>query len=213
MGGDEQTQDQANWIARKEVDNGLRQFDLALSVIQTYLEPDRPFFLTPSLVSQLQAAAVNGIDRNPGKWRSGAVRITGSHHTPPEPYLVPGLVQEMCDYVNDNLHEKTPLHLAAYIMWRLNWIHPFADGNGRTSRVLSYIVLCITLRHELPGGRTIPQQIQENRDGYFKALEAADTAMVTAGEIDVSGMENELKQMLANQLLSVIEMADGDFAQ
>ena len=52
MGGDEQTQDQANWIARKEVDNGLRQFDLALSVIQTYLEPDRPFFLTPSLVSQ-----------------------------------------------------------------------------------------------------------------------------------------------------------------
>ncbi|HCO91013.1 MAG TPA: hypothetical protein DIT40_08580 [Alphaproteobacteria bacterium] len=69
------------------------------------------------------------------------------------------------------------------------------------------------MRHELPGGRTIPQQIQENRDGYFKALEAADTAMVTAGEIDVSAMENELKQMLANQLLSVIERADGDFAQ
>ena len=61
----------------------------------------------------------------PGKWRSGPVNISKSKHKPPASHLVPSLIQEMCDYVNDNFHEQTPLHLAAYVMWRLNWIHPF----------------------------------------------------------------------------------------
>jgi hypothetical protein len=35
--------------------------------------------------------------------------------------------------------DATAIHLAAYLMWRLNWIHPFADGNGRTARMTSYV--------------------------------------------------------------------------
>jgi Fic family protein len=49
----------------------------------------------------------------------------------------------MCDYVNDQWSVRTALHLAAYVMWRLNWIHPFTDGNGRTSRISSYVILTI----------------------------------------------------------------------
>ena len=30
---------------------------------------------------------------------------------------------------NDNWDDSTPVHLASYVMWRLNWIHPFTDGN------------------------------------------------------------------------------------
>ena len=50
--------------------------------------------------------------------------------------MVAELVEDMCDYVNENWEAKSAIHLAAYIMWRLNWIHPFADGNGRLSRFL-----------------------------------------------------------------------------
>ena len=114
----------------------------------------------------------------------------------------------MCDYVNNNLHEQTAFHLAAYVMWRLNWIHPFADGNGRTSRTASYIVLNVKLNSILPGTPTIPEQIQQDRSGYFRAPEAADAAFA-ADKIDVSEMENLLKNMLAKQLLSVIEKASG----
>ena len=63
----------------------------------------------------------------------------------------------MCDYVNDNFASKTGIHLAAYVMWRLNWIHPFVDGNGRTSSAASYFVLCMRAGNVLPGKKTIPE--------------------------------------------------------
>jgi len=196
-------------IKQLEVDNGFRQFDLATDVIETFLDRDRPFALHPSLLQQLQAVAVNGIEAHPGDWRSGTALITESDHSPPGPHLIGSLVQELCDYINDNWHEQTAFHLASYIMWRLNWIHPFSDGNGRTSRMLSYIVLCIKLGYLLPGSPTIPQQIEKNRDPYYNALKAADNALVQSGGFDFAEMEGMLKEMLANQLLNVIEMADG----
>ncbi|WP_204276686.1 Fic family protein, partial [Klebsiella aerogenes] len=78
--------------------------------------------------------------------------------------------------VNDNWRDRTALHLASYVMWRLNWIHPFSDGNGRTSRITSYVVLSVKLGLVLPGTRTIPEQIVDKRSPYFLALEAADQA-------------------------------------
>jgi Fic family protein len=192
-----------------ESENGLRQFDYALRVIETFLDPDHPFALRPSLVLDLQAIAVKDLDLRPGEWRNGSVQISQSKHQPPPPHLVHNLVTEMCDYVNDNFHERTAFHLSAYIMWRLNWIHPFSDGNGRTSRTASYVVLCAKLKSILPGSPAIPQQIQEDRTAYFRALEAADAAYLTDKTVDVSAMETLLRNMLAKQLLSVIEKAGG----
>jgi hypothetical protein len=126
--------------------------------------------------------------------------------------MVPELVEDMCDYVNDHWSEATPVHLAAYIMWRLNWIHPFSDGNGRTSRMLSYIVLCAKLDSVLPGHPTIPEQIVSNRDPYFAALDAADAALKERDVIDVSKMEELLSGMLAEQLKNAYEMASGQTA-
>lgn len=196
-------------IAELEVENGLRQYDFGVEVIRSFTEDLRPFRLTPGLISEFQKIAVQGILRYPGAWRTGNAEITKSKHIPPGPHLIQSQVQELCDYVNDNWHESSAFHLSAYAMWRHNWIHPFPDGNGRTSRMLSYVVLSTKLGYLLPGARTIPQQIQDDRTLYFSALEAADRACLD-GAIDVSAMENLIKNMLANQLLAVIEEADGD---
>ena len=91
-------------------------------------------------------------------------------------------------------------------MWRLNWIHPFADGNGRTSRAVSYLVLCVRLGERLPGANAIPDQIEKDRVPYFDALEAADNAE-RQGKVDVSKMEQLIEAMLAKQLLAVIDRA------
>jgi Fic family protein len=200
--------DERRRITELEVENGFRQYDLAIDVIRTFLEPDRPFALRPTLIQQLQSVAVKGIEPYPGEWRTGPAKITRTKHIPPGAHLVGFMVQEMCDYVNDNWHEKTAFHLSAYVMWRLNWIHPFADGNGRTSRTASYIVLCASLNTLLPGSPTIPQQIQTDRTLYFRALEHGDEA-ARAGQADVSEMESVIRGMLATQLLSVIREADG----
>lgn len=196
-------------LAQLEVDNGFRQYDETVEAIKYYLDPERPFALRPGLIQQLQSIAVQGIVSRPGEWRTTTVKISKSKHQPPEPHLVRPLVQELCDYINNNLHERTPLHLAAFVMWRLNWIHPFEDGNGRTSRAISYLVLCIGLKLFLPGSPTIPQQIQEDRSAYLDALEKADEAYRRDETIDVSAMEDALKHMLAKQLLGVIEKASG----
>jgi len=114
----------------------------------------------------------------------------------------------MCDYVNNAWRESTAIHLAAYVMWRLNWIHPFADGNGRTSRIVSYVVMSIKVSAVLGGTPTIPEQIVADRQPYFDALDAADKAF-EEGTIDVSRMEGLLSRHLAVQLASLYEQAGG----
>lgn len=175
-----------------------------------YLDRERPFSLRPAFLQQLQAEAVRDIEMYPGEWRTGDAVITHSEHSPPGPYLIENLVREMCDFVNDNYHECTAFFLASFIMWRLNWIHPFSDGNGRTSRILSYVVLNVKLGLVLPGSPTVPNQIEGNRDPYYRALKAADAVYRENQTFDLSDMERMLKEMLAKQLLSVIETADGD---
>ena len=195
--------------ARAEARNGLRQFDRTIEIVEAFLQqPERPFRLRLSMILDLHRIALEGISSYAGNFRPAGVRIGGSKHQPPPSYLVPALIEDMCDYVNERFTESSAVHLAAYVMWRLNWVHPFADGNGRTSRATSYMVLCLRLRERLPGSHTIPEQIVRNRGPYFAALDAADAAAQT-GLVDVSKMEALLSDMLAAQLLSVVERAIG----
>lgn len=94
-------------------------------------------------------------------------------------------------------------------MWRLNWIHPFTDGNGRTSRTISYVILSTRIRSVLPGSPTIPDQIVTNRQPYFAALEAADKVWETSATVDVSKMEELLGSLLAKQLVTAHAAAQG----
>lgn len=193
--------------AEAEARNGLRQYDLGIQAIQSALDRGS-FKLRPSLILALHREALAGISSYAGNWRPAGVRIEGSKHEPPPSYLVPELIEELCDYVNDHWATVTPIHLAAYVMWRLNWIHPFADGNGRTSRITSYVVLSIRAGYVLPGTPTIPDQIVENRAPYFAALDAADVAW-KQGKIAVSRMEDLIGNLLANQLATFYRAAGG----
>jgi Fic family protein len=88
--------------------------------------------------------------------------------------------------VNDHWSSTSAVHLAAYVLWKLNWIHPFADGNGRTARAVAYVVLSIKLDSLLPGAPTIPEQIAGNKRPYYEALEVADKHLAGDEKIDVS---------------------------
>jgi len=136
------------------------------------------------------------------------MKISYSRHIPPPPELVPRMTEDMCDYINENLIGKPPIHLAAYLLWRINWIHPFDDGNGRTARTISYAVLCIQLGYELPGTLTIPEHIANDKKPYYRALETADEAYMKK-IIDVGDLENLLSEMLARQLVQIQEKAVG----
>lgn len=195
-------------LAQLEARNALRQFDVVCQLIDEWLQPGRKFRLRPSLILQLHRAALDGLSSYAGNFRPGGVDIQGSCHQPPGAHLVPELVEDLCEYVNSNWNEKSALHLSAYVMWRLNWIHPFSDGNGRTSRAISYLVLCMRLGDKLPGTHTIPAQIAENKKPYYQALEKADQADLV-GEVNVSALEDFLGKLLAVQLVEVYNSATG----
>jgi Fic family protein len=195
--------------AATEARNGLRQYDEGLQTIETAIERGAAEFkLRPSAILGLQRPALTGISSYAGLWRPAGVEIQGSKHSPPGAHLVPELVEDMCDYVNEQWRDATAIHLAAYLMWRLNWIHPFADGNGRTARMTSYVVMSIKIGRVLAGSPTIPEQIVGNRVPYFDALDQADEAC-KKGQIDVSKMEELLAALLANQLMSIYKLAGG----
>ena len=106
----------------------------------------------------------------------------------------------------ENFDRAQAINLCAYVMWRLNWIHPFTDGNGRTSRALAYYVLCAKIGYRLPGHETVPEQIARDKGPYYAALEVADEHW-RHGNLDLSAMEQLLDECLAKQLLSAYDDA------
>jgi Fic family protein len=159
---------------------------------------------------QLHQEALDGLHRLAGTYRNTTVKIEGSRHQPPEAAFVADEVESLCEYVNDNWSSASAVHLAAYVLWKMNWIHPFADGNGRTARTVSYVVLSVKLDSLLPGTPTIPEQIAANKEPYYDALECADAAWAAGKGVDVSALEVLLSGMLAKQLLNAAREATGE---
>ncbi len=193
--------------ARREAENGVRQFNAAIEAIKNHIfESEKPFRLTQALILDLHQKALDGIHPLAGTYRNSVVTIGNSRHVPPRHVEVPDLVGEMCAYVNDYWHDRSAIHLAAYLLWKMNWIHPFADGNGRTARVISYVVLNIKLNSILPGAPTIPDQIAADKAPYYAELENADEAW-RREQLRIGGLEAMLERMLAVQLRSATEAA------
>ncbi len=118
-------------------------------------------------VLQLHQLVLKSVDSaNAGVYRGVPVRITESKHEPPQPYLLDKLME---DYFLHYMKQSTVLHpviLAAEMHERLVSIHPFVDGNGRTSRLVMNFIL-------LRNGYTIAnlKGDYESRMKYYKALE------------------------------------------
>jgi Fic family protein len=160
--------------------------------------------LTPDIVKSLHFAAVRDIYSCAGQYRTWRVKIAGSTHKPPEPRYVPGLVEEMCGEANRN-KDWDPIMVSAFLLWRVNWIHPFGGGIGRTSRALAELTLRVRVGYRLPGKTTLPEQILEHRREHEHALYDADAAWAQ-GVLDVSEMTSLLARLLEERLAYLDEL-------
>ncbi|MES2799039.1 MAG: Fic family protein [Bacteroidota bacterium] len=102
-----------------------------------------------------------------GKYRKVQVMIKGSQHMPPQPFLVAKKMEEYFEWFAENKDKLHPVVLAAAMHERLVTIHPFIDGNGRTSRLIMNLLL-------LQKGFVIAniKGDYSNRMNYYTALEA-----------------------------------------
>ncbi|MGD0302662.1 MAG: Fic family protein [Bryobacteraceae bacterium] len=191
---------------RLETRNGVIQAEFVFHTVSSW-QPGK--LIEPPILLELQRLATNQIYRCAGYFRDGEVTL-GVDHQPPDHKEVPRLVDEMCFYVNEQWMQRRALHLAAYVMWRLNWIHPFFGGNGRTARAFSHLILCLRLGFTPPATeKNIPELIDEDPDPYYHALRAADAALLNTQQIDVTEMEALLSSLLAKQLVAIHVLATG----
>jgi Fic family protein len=122
---------------------------------------------TARTLSEIHYLILKSIDQqNAGKYRSVPVRISGSEHVPPQPFQIDSLME---GYFQNYSEQKTRIHpviLAAELHERLVSIHPFIDGNGRTSRLIMNFVL-------LSNGYTVTslKGDPDSRIRYYQALE------------------------------------------
>lgn len=127
-------------------------------------------------IKEIHALILHGIDReNAGKYRTVPVMISGSTHMPPRPYLIEKQMEDFMLRFRQMEEEKVhPVLVAAYLHDELVRIHPFIDGNGRTSRLLMNLYL-------LRNGYVIITLKGSNdaKVNYYKALEKSHTEHLT----------------------------------
>jgi Fic family protein len=130
--------------------------------------------LTEAAIRELHALVMHGIDdAQAGRYRAINVRISGSSYLPPEAHEVPrwmGAFAAWLESVDTLLAQEPellhPVIAAGRAHHRLVYIHPFADGNGRTARLLMNLVL---IRCGYP-----PAVIRvDERPRYYATLEQA----------------------------------------
>src|SRR5271163_3389572 len=144
-------------------------------------------------MSRLQTSAQFG-----GRYRREPIYV--GNHIPPHFKDVANEMDRFFSVVHENWTIMThPTELPAYALWRLNWIHPFVEGNGRTARAACYYLICMRYGQLLPGKKIVPERIRENRAPYYAAPKAADERW-EMGDFDVNQLADYLGSLLIGQL-------------
>jgi Fic family protein len=117
-------------------------------------------------IKSLHQLILKGIDDdNAGRYRTINVRIAGAEHVPPDQLLVPELMERFVTSHREDTVRMHPVERAARVHSDFVKIHPFVDGNGRTSRLLMNLEL-------LKAGYPAAVLPVERRLEYYEALEA-----------------------------------------
>ncbi|MBW4437597.1 MAG: Fic family protein [Pleurocapsa minor GSE-CHR-MK-17-07R] len=134
--------------------------------------------LSPDDVRQYNATVLSGLaseeDAAPGQFRSHDVRVGPYKGAPAQD--VPWLVSRMCDWLNSDWAFPPALKTAAGILKSIvahvyvAWIHPFADGNGRTARLVELHTL-MDIGFPSPTLHLLSNHYNQTRTEYYRFLD------------------------------------------
>lgn len=147
-----------------EVENAIKAYDL----ISTF-KPHSPKSLLGA-----HSVLMNNLIPNSGKWRTSNVGIFQGDkvaHTAPQAKLIPELMARLFEFVKKD-NETHPLILSAVFHYELEFIHPFADGNGRIGRLWQTVLL--TRFHPLFEFTPVESVVRERQRDYYKSLGTSD---------------------------------------
>jgi Fic family protein len=160
-----------SWDDEKE----LLNYKKAMDFISRYLGKDDP--ITEGLVRELHkltVQSVRGGQAGPGNYRKIQNFVVNSRtreviYTPPSPLEVPHLMREFIQWLNQD-EETSPILAAGIAQFQFVHIHPFIDGNGRTARLLSTLILYKT-GYDFKKLFSISEYYDRDRPAYYKAIQ------------------------------------------
>lgn len=153
---------------RIQEQNLLRQYDLLSNCVEIGLEKGIEAFDKYTLWA-LNYTAVANIAQFGGRYREEPIYV--GKHNPPHFKDVPNLMDRFFSLIHENWSiVDHPTWLPAYALWRLNWIHPFVEGNGRTARAACYYLICIKHGKLLPGTKIVPERIRETPKALLRRI-------------------------------------------
>lgn len=158
----------------KEVQNAYEAYELMLR-------------LNPASVDDLLKAhklMMNGLVSENGRFRSGGVGVFDGevliHMAPPAEFVPEHIKNLFAWYQKSELH---PLIKSAIFHYEFEFIHPFADGNGRIGRMWHSLLL--GKWKEMFFWLPIEELIQSRQKEYYDALGAADKQADSAGFVEL----------------------------
>ena len=179
------------------IDNLERQYRFLRSIITAAIAVNRPMIST-AIIKALNAHAISCLHVNSGEYRPCSVTVGG--YSPPEHYRVPELMNAFVNDVNHVWQQADALALAAFVLWRVNHIHPFINGNGRTARALCYYVVCVKSGGTLQGATRLPELIHQNRAEYVRLLREADAGDAASDPNFLNALHAFVTRLLEKQL-------------
>lgn len=154
----------------------LLNYKKAMDFISKYLGKD--VSVTEGMVREIHKILVKGVrggQAEPGNYRKIQNYVVNSRtrevvYTPPAPFEVPHLMQEFVEWVN-KAENVSPILVTGIAQFQFVHIHPFIDGNGRTARLLSTLILYKT-GYDFKRLFTISEYYDKDRPSYYQAIQS-----------------------------------------
>jgi len=187
----------------------LLNYRKASDFVSDYLNSGAP--ITEALIREIHKCLVSGVrgDKSaPGQYRKVQNYVVNSQtggivYTPPPAYDVPIMMAELASWLNDK-PEIHPVLISGIAQFQLVHIHPFLDGNGRTSRLLS--TLCLYRSgYDFKRLFTISEFYDRDRPAFYKAIQS-----VRENNMDMTEWIEYFVDGLATQMVEVKQR--GEFA-
>ena len=167
-----------------------------------FINDNRDVSINRMFISEIHKITTDNLEKEgsktPGEYRKVNVEISKSVHTPPESFLVHEYMQELIDFINKNDPPQYDLIKIALAHHRFVWIHPFDNGNGRTSRLLTYAML-LKYGFNVNNLVNISAIFCLDREKYFKYLDLADSGkkenLIQWCEYVLTGLKEEMEKI------------------
>lgn len=180
----------------------LLNYRKAFEFVSEYLEGGGP--ITEGLIREIHKRLVEGVRGGaaaPGEYRRiqnyVVNSITGETvYRPPPAHDVPILMAELVDWLNRE-KETHPVLVSGIAQFQFVHIHPFLDGNGRTSRLLSTVCL-YRAGYDFKRLFTISEYYDRERAAFYRAIQSVrESAMDMTGWLEyfVEGLTTQLTEV------------------